>query len=219
MILCHPSQGIRVCLCLDLEFLVGLTLWQAAILKPRKEMLMTPSSNAGPKSEKAQPSMVLACSEVHLWPWNTPKPLENTVFSWLPCTTLENQAHFYAKKGLVVESGAVLYNTLWVDFGWHIVQLLVRILKKRNPPWFWCLPKSMFGLGTRQNHRKTKCLRALPAPRSTASPICMRKWTGCREWCCFVYYFMGWFWMTLCSTVGPNFEKAQPSMVLACSQV
>ncbi len=74
---------------------------------------------------------------------------------------------------------------------WYFVQMLVRILKKRNPPWFWRVPKSIFGLGTRQNHGKTECFRCLPAPRSTASPIFIQKWTGCREWCCFVYYFVG----------------------------
>ena len=97
--------------------------------------------------------------------------------------------------------------------------MLVRNVKKRNPPWFWRVPKSIYDLGTRQNHWKTQCFRDFPAPRSTARPIFMRKRTGCREWCCFVYYFVGSFSMTLCSNVGPNFEKAQPSMVLACSQV
>ena len=66
---------------------------------------------------------------------------------------------------------------------------------------------------------KKPCFRDFPAPRSTARPIFIRKTTGCREWCCFVYYFIGSFSVTLCSNVGSNFEKAQPSMVLACSQV
>ena len=79
--------------------------------------------------------------------------------------------------------------------------------------------KSTVGSGTRQNHRKTECFRDLPAPRSTTSPIFMRKRSGCREWCCFVYYFVGSFSITRCSNVGPNFEKAQPSMLLACSHI
>ena len=71
-------------------------------------------------------------------------------------------------------------------------------------------------------HAKTigkQCFRGLPAPRSTTSPNCMRKRAGCREWCCFVYYFVCSFSMTLCSNVGPIFEKAQPSMFFACSRI
>ena len=59
------------------------------------------------------------------------------------------------EMGLVVESGAVFYTALWVDFRWDFVQMLFRILKKRNPPWFWRVSKFIFELGTRQNHRKT----------------------------------------------------------------
>ena len=69
--------------------------------------------------------------------------------------------------------------------------MLVRILKKRNPPWFWRVPKFIFGIGTCQNHGETQCFRSLPAPRSTASPIFIEKWPGCREWYCFLYYFVG----------------------------
>ena len=97
--------------------------------------------------------------------------------------------------------------------------MLVRNVKKRNPPLFWRVLKSIYDLGTRQNHWKTPCSHDFPAPRSTARPLFIRKTTGCRQWCCFVYCVMGSFSMTLCSNVGSNFEKAQPSMVLACSQV
>ena len=69
--------------------------------------------------------------------------------------------------------------------------MLVRILKTNNPPWFWRVPKSIFGLGTRQNHWKTECFRGLPALRSTASPLLREKWPGCREWYCFLYNFVG----------------------------
>ena len=97
--------------------------------------------------------------------------------------------------------------------------MFVQILKKRNPPWFWRVPTSIYDLGTRQNHWKTQCFHDFPVPRWTARPLFIRKTTGCREWCCFVYYFVVSFSMTLSSNVGRNFEKAQPSMVLACSQV
>ena len=97
--------------------------------------------------------------------------------------------------------------------------MLLRNVKRCNPPWFWHVPKSIYDLGTRQNHWKTQCFRSSPSPRSRTSTTFMRKGTGCREWCCFLYYFVGWFSLRFCSNVGPDCEKAQPSMVLACSQV
>ena len=96
--------------------------------------------------------------------------------------------------------------------------MLVRNVKKRNPPWLWRVLKSIYDL--RQNHWKTLCFRDLPPPRSTARLIFIRKRTGCREWCWFVYYFMGSFSMTLCSNAGHNFEKPWENRVfswLACT--
>ena len=40
---------------------------------------------------------------------------------------------------------------LWVDFRSNFVQMLVRILKKRNPPWFWRVPSPYLDL----EHAKT----------------------------------------------------------------
>ena len=110
-----PHKEFAYACAWTLKSVFGINLCQASILEPRIQMLMILCSNVGPNFEKAQPSMVLACSQVHIWTWHTP------------------------------------------------------------------------------NHGKTVCFRGLPAPRSTASPIFMRKWTGCREWSCFLYYFASLF--------------------------
>jgi hypothetical protein len=86
-------------------------------------------SNVGSNFEKAQPSMVLACSQVHTWSWNTPKPLENRVFSWLACTTLDSQSDFHTKVDWL--SRVVLFSILLCGLTFHaqIVKLEGRCCK------------------------------------------------------------------------------------------
>ena len=76
--------------------------------------------------KKAQPSMVLACSQVHIWPWSRPKPWENRGLSWLAFTTLDSQSTFERK--LVWLSRVVLFSILVC---WHIFH--AQIKKTQGP--------------------------------------------------------------------------------------
>ena len=55
-------------------------------------------------------------------------------------------ALLFREKGLVVESGAVFDMNLGGDFRGNFLQMLVRIMKKCNPPWFWRVAMFMFVL-------------------------------------------------------------------------
>ena len=87
---------------------------------------MTLCSNAGANSEKAQPSMVLSCFQVDTWIWNTPKPLENRVFSWLAFTTLDSQSDFHRKGAWL--SRVVLFSILLCGLTFH-----AQIIKLQGP--------------------------------------------------------------------------------------
>ena len=67
--------------------------------------------------------------QVHIWTWNTPKPLENSVFSCLACTTLDNQSDLHAKVDWL--SRVVLFCILLCGLIYHaqIVKLQGRCCK------------------------------------------------------------------------------------------
>ena len=73
--------------------------------------------------------MVLVCSQVHVWTWNTPEPSENNVFSCLACTTLDSQSDFHTKVGWL--SRVVLFCILLCGLTFHaqIVKLQGRCCK------------------------------------------------------------------------------------------
>ena len=60
-------------------------------------------------------------------------------------------ALLFREKGLVVESGAVFDKNLGGDFRGNFLQMLVRIMKKCNPPWFWRVAMFMFVLELAKN--------------------------------------------------------------------
>ena len=63
-------------------------------------------------------------------------------------------ALLFCEKGLVVESGTVFDMNLGVDFRGNFLQMLVRIMKKCNPPWFWRVAMFMFVLESGKNIEK-----------------------------------------------------------------
>ena len=96
-------------------------------------------------------------------------------------------ALLFREKGLVVESGAVFDMNLGCDFRGKFLQMLVRIMKKCNPPWFWRVAMFMFVLESAKKHWKIQCFRGLHAPRSRTSTTFIGKGTGCREWWWFLH--------------------------------
>ena len=53
----------------------------------------------------------------HIWTWNTPKPWQNRVFSWLACTTLDSQSDFHVKVDWL--SRVVVFCILLCGFIFH----------------------------------------------------------------------------------------------------